>query len=200
MAAKTKSKVLSNADKWDEMADKLRTLLLDCGLDEETKWGKPCFTFEGHNIVVVQGFKDYFAVLFLKGLLLKDPEGVLVKTGENTRVGRQMRFENEKEIVKMKTIIKSYIYEAIELERAGLKIDAPTKPNSIPEELQNKFKKHPAFKSAFNSLTPGRQRAYVYHFSAPKQSKTREARIEKYVPQILDGVGLNDDFIAKKKK
>jgi uncharacterized protein YdeI (YjbR/CyaY-like superfamily) len=172
----------------------LRVIALDCALTEELKWGKPCYTFHDKNIIVIQGFKEYCAVLFLKGFLLDDPEGVLVKTGQNTRVGRQMRFANVREVVKMKSTLKAFIFQAIEVERSGVKGNLEKRKDPIPEELQNKMKKMPALKAAFYSLTPGRQRAYIFHFSQPKQSKTREARVDKYIPQILEGIGLNDRF------
>jgi uncharacterized protein YdeI (YjbR/CyaY-like superfamily) len=169
----------------------LRTIVLDCGLTEELKWGKPCYMFEGKNIVVIQGFKDYCALLFLKGFLLKDPDGILVKTGENTRVGRQIRFTGIQEIVKREAVLKTYIYQAVEVERAGVKADVNKDPKlKIPEEFQSRLNKNPALKKAFAALTPGRQKAYIFYFSAPKQSKTREARVEKCTRQILDGRGL----------
>jgi uncharacterized protein YdeI (YjbR/CyaY-like superfamily) len=184
---------LSKAQKWQKEMKKLRMILLDCGLTEELKWGKPCYVFEKSNIVVIQGFKEYCAVLFFKGVLLNDPNGVLVKTGENTRVGRQLRFNNVREIVDMEPILKAYIYEAIEVEKAGLKV--PLKKASepvLPAEFKSKLDKSPALKTAFKALTPGRQRAYIFYFSAPKQSKTRESRVEKCLKQILKGKGLND--------
>jgi uncharacterized protein YdeI (YjbR/CyaY-like superfamily) len=179
--------------------EKLRMIILDCGLTEELKWGKPCYTFptsvgrQESNIVIIQGFKAYCALLFFKGVLLKDPNGILKKTGENTRVGRQIRFTNVREIVAMKSILKNYIHEAVEVEKAGLKVNPKEKTKLIfPEEFKNKLNKTPALKAAFNALTPGRQRAYNIYFSAPKQSKTRESRVEKYRQQILRGKGLND--------
>lgn len=184
---------LSKASKWQKEMKTLRMIILDCQLSEELKWGKPCYTFQETNIVVIQGFKEYCALLFLKGVLLNDPNGILIKTGENTRVGRQIRFNNVREIVEMAPILKTYIYEAIEVEKSGLKVSANEQPAlTLPEELQNKLDKTPMLKKAFNALTPGRQRAYVFYFSAPKQSKTRESRIEKYEQQILNGKGLND--------
>jgi uncharacterized protein YdeI (YjbR/CyaY-like superfamily) len=167
-------------------------ILLDCGLTEELKWGKPCYQFQKTNVVVIQGFKEYFALLFFKGFLLNDPNGILVKTGENTRVGRQIRFADVREIVKLEPIVKAYVYQAIEVERAGLKVGVKKNTEPIPEEFQKKLNKTPALKKAFKALTPGRQRAYIFYFSAPKQSKTRESRIEKSMPQILSGKGLND--------
>jgi uncharacterized protein YdeI (YjbR/CyaY-like superfamily) len=184
-------KYLSTARNWQKEQKKLRTIVLDCGLTEELKWGKPCYMFEGKNIVVIQGFKDYCALLFLKGFLLKDPDGILVKTGENTRVGRQIRFTGIQEIVKREAVLKTYIYQAVEVERAGVKADVKKDPKlKIPEEFQSRLNKNPALKKAFAALTPGRQKAYIFYFSAPKQSKTREARVEKCTRQILDGRGL----------
>jgi len=184
---------ISNAKKWQEETQALRMVLIDCGLSEDIKWGKPCYSFDESNIVIIQGFKDYFALLFFKGMLLKDANGVLVKMGENTNVGRQMRFADVKEIRKMKPIIKAYIQEAIELEKAGVRVTLKkTSEYTIPNELQNKLNEMPALQKAFDTLTPGRQKAYIFFFSQPKQSKTRESRIEKCIPQILEGKGLND--------
>jgi len=183
---------LGRARKWQDEMEKLRKIILDCGLTEELKWGKPCYLFQKSNIVLIQGFNEYCALLFFKGFLLNDPDGILVKTGENTRVGRQIRFTSVQEIVKLKTILKAYIYQAIEVEKAGLKVDIQSNPEPIPEELQHKLKQIPDLQTAFEALTPGRQRAYIFYFSAPKQSKTRESRIEKCMQQILHGRGLND--------
>jgi uncharacterized protein YdeI (YjbR/CyaY-like superfamily) len=184
---------LGKAKKWREEFEKLRMIVLDCGLTEELKWGKPCYTFEQSNIVIIQGFKEYCALLFFKGALLHDANGILVKPGEHTQAGRQIRFTNVGEIVEMEPILKAYIHEAIEVERAGLKVDLKkTAAFTIPEEFQSKLDKSPALKTAFDALTPGRQRAYLLHFSAPKQRKTRESRVEKCIPQILNGKGLND--------
>ena len=184
---------ISKAKKWQQETQKLRAIILDCGLTEELKWGKPCHVFEKSNIAVIQGFNEYFALLFFKGFLLSDPNGILVKTGENTRVGRQIRFTNAREIAKLAPIVKAYIYEAIEVERAGLKVTPPKSSElKLPEELKKKLERSPALKTAFNALTPGRQRGYNIYFSAPKQSKTRESRIEKCMPKILKGKGLND--------
>jgi uncharacterized protein YdeI (YjbR/CyaY-like superfamily) len=183
---------ISRVQQWQKETEKHRMILLDCGLTEELKWGKPCYQFQKTNVVVIQGFKEYFALLFFKGFLLKDPDGILVKTGVNTRVGRQIRFANVREIVKMEPILKAYIYEAIEVERAGLTVGVKKGTEPIPEEFQKKLNKTPALKTAFKALTPGRQRAYILYFSAAKQSKTRESRIEKCMPQILHGKGLND--------
>jgi uncharacterized protein YdeI (YjbR/CyaY-like superfamily) len=184
---------LSRAKKWQEELKELRMILLDCQLTEELKWGKPCYAFEQSNIVVVQPFKEYCALLFFKGALLRDANGILVKPGENTQAGRQIRFTNLREIVEMEPILKAYIDEAIEVEKAGLKVDLKeTAEFSIPEEFQNRLDEIPALKTAFDALTPGRQRAYILYFSAPKQSKTRESRVEKYMQQILNGKGLSD--------
>jgi len=178
---------------WQEEFEKLRNVCLDCGLSEELKWGCPCYTFEKRNIVLIHGFKAYCALLFFKGALLKDPKGILIQQTENVQAARQMRFTNVREIVKLKPIVKAYIYEAIEVEKAGLKAPLKkTKEFDVPEEFQNKLNNNPALKKAFKGLTPGRQRAYLLFFSQPKQSKTRESRVEKFVPQILKGKGLND--------
>jgi uncharacterized protein YdeI (YjbR/CyaY-like superfamily) len=180
------------AKKWQEEFEKLRTIVLDCGLTEELKWGCPCYTFEKRNIVLIHGFKEYCALLFFKGALLNDANGILIQQTENVQAARQIRFTNVREIVKMKPILKAYIYEAIEVEKVGLKVNfRKTTEFAIPEEFQNKLDENPALKKAFNALTPGRQRAYVLYFSAPKQSKTREARVEKSMPQIFNGKGLN---------
>jgi len=171
----------------------LRTILLDCQLTEELKWGKPCYTFQNSNIVLVIGFKEYCALLFCKGALLKDANGILIKAGENTQAARQIRFTNVQKIIEMKTILKAYVLEAIEAEKAGLEVVFTKSAELIfPEELQNKLNDNPALKHAFDALTPGRRRAYNIYFSAPKQSKTRESRIAKCIRQILNGKGLND--------
>lgn len=181
------------AEKWKKEFEKLRSIILDCGLDEELKWGQACYTFENKNIVLIHGFKEYCALLFFKGALLNDPENILIQQTENVQSPRQVRFTNLKEIVNMAKVLKSYIYEAIEVERAGLKVKLKeTADYKIPGELQTTLNKNKAFKKAFDALTPGRQRGYIFYFSQPKQSKTREARIEKYTQQILDGKGLND--------
>jgi uncharacterized protein YdeI (YjbR/CyaY-like superfamily) len=178
---------------WQKELEELRSIALDCGLNEELKWGCPCYTFQKKNIVLIHVFKEYCAFLFFKGALLKDPKGLLIQQTENVQVARQIRFTNVREIVKLKPALKAYIFEAIEVEKAGLK--APLKKTAefnMPEEFQNKLDKKSALKKAFEALTPGRQRAYLLYFSAPKQSKTRESRIEKYTPEILKGRGLND--------
>jgi uncharacterized protein YdeI (YjbR/CyaY-like superfamily) len=183
----------SKAKKWQKELEQLRMIVLDCGLTEELKWGVPCYTFEKSNIVLIHVFKEYCALLFFKGALLNDTNSILIQQTENVQAARQVRFTNVREIAEMETILKAYIYEAIEVERAGLKVDFKKASEFIvPEEFQHKLDKIPVLKTAFNALTPGRQRAYILHFSAPKQSKTRESRIEKCMEQILDGKGLND--------
>ena len=184
---------LSKAQQWREEFEKLRTIILDCGLTEELKWGVPCYTFEKSNIVLIHGFKEYCAILFVKGALLKDAEGILVTQTENTQAACQIRFTSVREIVEMEPILKAYIHEAIEVEKAGLKVDfKKTSEYTIPEEFQSKLDEIPALKTAFQALTPGRQRAYLLYFSQPKQSKTRVSRVERYMQRILDGKGLND--------
>lgn len=184
---------LSTVQNWPQEMERLRSILIDCNVEEELKWGKPCYTFEGKNIAIIQGFKAYAALLFFKGVLLKDPDSILIKTGENTEVGRQLRFTDVQTISDMEPSIRSYIAEAIEIEKAGLKLP-PKKQTEIavPEELQAKLVEDPAFKTAFEGLTPGRQRAYIRHFAEAKQAKTRIARIEKYAPKILAGKGILD--------
>jgi len=183
----------NKAKKWQEEIERLRMIVLDCGLTEELKWGVPCYTFQKSNIVLIHVFKEYCALLFFKGALLNDAKGILIQQTKNVQAARQIRFTNVREIVKMQSILKAYIHEAIEVEKAGLKVPLKkTKEFDIPEEFQNKLNKNPALKKAFNVLTPGRQRAYLLYFSQPKQSKTREARVEKFIPQILNGKGLND--------
>lgn len=181
------------AEKWQKEFKQLRTIVLACGLTEELKWGNPCYTFGGNNIVLIHGFKEYCALLFFKGALLKDVDHILIQQTKNVQGARQIRFTNVKEIVKLKPSLKAYIYEAIEVEKAGLKVDLKTtKEFSVPEEFQNKLNKNPALKTAFKALTPGRQKAYLLYFAAPKQTRTRESRIEKFIQPILDGKGLND--------
>ncbi|MGC4377668.1 YdeI family protein [Fictibacillus sp. Mic-4] len=177
--------------KWKEEFEALRNIVLDCGLTEDIKWMHPCYMYEGKNIVLIHGFKEYCALLFHKGALLKDPHGILVQQTENVQAARQIRFTNVQEIVEMEPILKAYIYEAIEVEKAGLEVKKNTEW-IIPEELETKFEEIPALKTAFEALTPGRQRAYILHFSGAKQSKTRQSRIEKCMEKILAGKGLND--------
>jgi uncharacterized protein YdeI (YjbR/CyaY-like superfamily) len=181
------------AEKWQKELEKLRTIVLDCGLTEELKWGVPCYTFQKSNIVLIHGFKEYCALAFFKGALLKDADGLLIQQTKNVQAARQIRFTSVREIVKMKPILKAYIHEAIEVEKAGLKVDYKrTSEFTVTREFQNKLDKSPELKTAFKALTPGRQRGYLLYFSAPKQSKTRESRVEKYIPRILKGKGLND--------
>ena len=183
----------NKAKTWREESEKLRTIILDCGLTEELRWGKPCYTFQKANIVLIHGFKEYSALLFFQGALLKDAKGILIQQTENVQAARQIRFTNVREIVKLEPILKAYIKEAIEVEKAGLKVDfKKTSEFAVPEEFKNKFDKTPALKRAFDALTPGRQRGYLLYFSAAKQSKTRESRVEKCMPQILKGKGLDD--------
>ena len=179
---------LIKAKKWQDEMEKLRRISLDCGLTEELKWGKPCYTFQKSNVVLIQGFKEFCAFLFCKGALLKDPNGILKKFG--WQAARRIPFTNVREIAEMEPILKAYIHEA--KEKAGLKVNYKKKPEPIPEELQNKLDEIPALKTAFEALTPGRQRGYILYFSAAKQSKTRESRVEKCMRQILTGKGLND--------
>ena len=183
----------SKAKKWQKELEKLRTIVLDYGLTEELKWGVPCYIFQKSNIILIHVFKEYCAILFFKGALLNDANGMLIQQTKNVQAARQIRFTNVGEIVKMKVILKAYIYEAIEVEKAGLRVNLKkTVEYKIPEEFQKQLDKKPALKKAFKVLTPGRQRGYLLHFSAPKQSKTRESRVEKCMQQILDGKGLND--------
>ena len=183
----------NKAQKWQKELEKLRTIILDCHLTEELKWGVPCYSFQESNIVLIHVFKEYCALLFIKGALLHDANGILIQQTKNVQAGRQIRFTNVQEIVEMKTILKTYIHEAIEVEKAGLKVDfKKTMQFIIPEEFKNKLDEIPILKTAFDALTPGRQRAYLLYFSAPKQSKTRESRIEKCMQQIFNGKGLND--------
>jgi uncharacterized protein YdeI (YjbR/CyaY-like superfamily) len=179
--------------KWQKEIEELRKIVLDCGLNEELKWGCPCYTFQKKNIVLIHVFKEYCAFLFFKGALLNDTNDILIQQTKNVQAARQIRFTNRREIIKMKNILKAYIYEAIEVDKAGLKVNLKkTAEFPMPEEFQKKLNKNAALKTAFYALTPGRQRGYLLHFSAPKQSKTREARIEKSMKQIFKGKGLND--------
>jgi len=190
----------SKAKTWQEEIEKLRTIALDCGLNEELKWGCPCYTLQGNNIVLIHVFKEYCAYLFFKGALLQDANGVLIQQTKNVQAARQIRFTNVGEITKLKTILKAYIFEAIEVEKAGLKVELKkTEKYAVPEELKKKLDKVPALKKAFHALTPGRQRGYLLYFSQAKQAKTREERIEKCIPKIMTGKGLGDDYTSKKK-
>jgi uncharacterized protein YdeI (YjbR/CyaY-like superfamily) len=182
-----------NAKTWREELQKLRAIVLTCPLTEEMKWGQACYTSEGKNIVIIHAFKEYCALLFFKGVLLKDPKRILIQQTENVQSGRQIRFTNLDQIVKLAPILKAYILEAIEVEKSGLKIKKKqTSDFKVPEEFQTRLDELPALKAAFNALTPGRQRAYLHFFSSAKQSQTRAARVEKYRKQILSGKGLDD--------
>ncbi len=193
---KTNRKVdsfFSEAKKWQAEYRQLRTIMLECTLTEELKWGVPCYTFQEKNIVLIHGFKEYCAILFVKGALLKDAKGILIQQTKNVQAGRQIRFTSAREIVKMRPILKAYIREAIEVEKAGLKIThKKTSDFKIPREFQSKLDEIPDLREAFYALTPGRQRGYLFHFSQPKLSRTREARVEKCIDLIVDEVGLND--------
>jgi uncharacterized protein YdeI (YjbR/CyaY-like superfamily) len=184
---------LSREKKWQEEFEKLSMIILDCHLTEELKWGQPCYTLDGKNIVLMHGFKEYCAILFVKGALLKDAKGILIQQTENVQSARQIRFTNVQEINRLEKTLKAYIQEAIKVEEAGLKVELKkTADYAIPEELQVRLDEHPGLRSAFYALTPGRQRAYIFYFSQPKQSKTRESRVDKFIPKILDGMGLDD--------
>lgn len=184
---------------WDAELAELRKIVLKCGVDEELKWGVPCYTFNGKNVFIISAFKDYCSISFFKGSLLKDDEKVLIKQGENSNAGRLIKFTDVQRIVELKTVIKSYIYEAVELEKSGAKVVSKSVSEyEFPIELQNKFDENEAFKNAFLSLTLGRQKGYLIHFAQPKQSKTRVERIEKCLPKIMSGKGLNDDYLMRK--
>lgn len=183
----------NKAGKWQEEIEQLRSIVLDCGLTEELKWGCPCYTFRESNIVLIHVFKEYCALLFFKGALLSDTHNILIQQTENVQAARQIRFTNAGEIAGQRSILKAYIYEAIEVEKAGLKVNLKqTEDFAVAQEFQQKLNTIPALKTAFEALTPGRQKAYLLHFSQPKQTSTREARVEKWMPQILNGKGLND--------
>jgi len=183
----------NKAGKWQKEIRKLRTIILDCGLTEELKWGKPCYTLNKNNIVLIHTFNAYCALLFMKGALLKDPKKILIQQTENVQSARQIRFANLHEIEQLESAIKAYVKEAIEVEKMGLEVEfKKTNEFAVPEEFNNKLAEFPPLKAAFEALTPGRQRGYLLYFSGAKQSKTREARVEKCVPRILDGLGLDD--------
>jgi uncharacterized protein YdeI (YjbR/CyaY-like superfamily) len=183
----------TRAKQWREEMESLRTILLDCGLAEDLKWGKPCYSLAGGNVIVIQGFKAYCALLFFKGVLMPDPHHLLVKTGENTRVGRQLRFTSVEAISESQAKVKYYIQTAIALEKSGVKVELPHEADiKVPGEFEKALAENPALKKAFKALTPGRQRGYYFYFSQAKQSKTRTARIEKCVQRILDGKGMMD--------
>lgn len=180
------------AKKWRQELEQLRRVALDCGLTEELKWGVPCYTFQKANIILIHAFNEYCAFLFFKGALLNDPDNILIQQTKHTQATRQIRFTNTKEIVEMTPTLKAYIYQAIEIEKAGLKVNFKKNAEPVPEEFQEQLNKNPLLKTAFYALTPGKQRGYILYFSQPKQSKTRESRIEKYMKQILKGKGLHD--------
>lgn len=181
------------ATQWQKEFKRLRTILLNTGLEEELKWGCPCYTYHGKNIVLIHGFKEYCALLFFKGALLNDTHHILIQQSENVQAARQIRFTTLKEIIDLEKVIPIYVYEAVEAEKSGIKVPMKkTKDFEVSEEFQNKLDENPELKEAFEALTPGRQRAYLLHFSSAKQSKTREERIQKYIPQILTGKGLKD--------
>ena len=192
---------LNTAEKWQKELRLLRSIVFSCGLTEEFKWKHPCYTYQGKNVVLIHGFKNYCALLFYKGALLKDTEGILVQQTKNVQAGRQIRFTSAPEIANMEATLKAYIFEAIELEKAGVKVPyKKTADFTVPEELQTKFKNDPAFKTAFKALTPGRQKGYLLHFSQAKQTATRKARIEKYTSRILNGKGINDCVCGHSKR
>ncbi len=191
----------SNAQEWREEMEYLRMIALDCQLTEELKWRQPCYTFQDNNIIIISSFKDSSVMSFLKGALLSDPNGILIKPGENSQSVKFARFKSLQEIIELELVLKAYINEAIEVEKAGLKVAfKPFTTDDFVEELQQKFNENSAFKTAFEALTPGRQRAYNIHFAEAKQAKTREARIEKYIPRILSGKGINDCVCGLSKK
>lgn len=192
---------LSNLDKWHDELKRLREIILDCGLNEDFKWMHPCYTFNGKNIVLIHGFKDYCAILFYKGALLKDPKNILMRQTENTQSARQIRFTNVSEIQNLESTIRDYVLEAIEIEKAGLKVKMKkTSDYEVPRELDQKFTESPRLKKAFKNLTPGRQKGYLLHFSQPLQAKTRISRIEKNTERILNGKGLNDCVCGLSKR
>lgn len=181
------------ATQWQEEYEKLRAICLGCGLTEELKWGQPCYTYRKGNVVLIHGFKEYCALLLFKGALLNDPNGILVQQTENVQSARQIRFTNLLEIIELEPVLKAYIHEAVEVEKAGLKVEMKkTSDFKVPEEFQTKLDHIPALKKAFEALTPGRQRSYLFHFSQPKLATTRQERVEKYIPKILDGKGWDD--------
>lgn len=189
---------IDKAKKWQKEMEQLRMIVLDCQLTEELKWGVPCYTFQNNNIVLIHGFKEYCALLFFKGALISDANGILIQQTENVQAARQIRFTSLSQIIELEPILKAYIFEAIEIEKAGLKVILKEpKEAAIPEEFQQKLDEIPLLKTAFYNLTPGRQRAYILHFSDSKQSKTRASRVEKCIPQILKGKGLNEEYLRK---
>jgi len=184
---------LKHQDRWRGELEMLRGILLGSGLTEELKWGKPCYALDGKNVALIHEFKEYCAILFHKGALLRDPKGVLIRQTKNVQAARQIRFTSVREVTRLEKTVKAYVREAIEIERAGLKVQLKkTEDFELPEELASKLAKNAKLRSAFAALTPGRQRAYIFHFSQPKQSTTRAARVAKHIPRILEGLGLDD--------
>lgn len=184
---------LGRAKNWQDEMAAMRAIALDCGLSEEFKWGNPCYALDDTNIVLIHAFKDYCAYLFFKGALMKDPKGILIQQTKNVQSARQIRFTRAAEITRLKSTLKAYIKEAIAVEKAGLKVEfKKTAEFEMPEEFRSRLKKDRALKKAFDALTPGRQRAYLLHFASAKQAQTRESRIDKCKPLILEGKGLND--------
>ena len=183
---------LRKSKSWQKEFAQLRRIVLECELTEDVKWRHPCYTFQEANIVLIHGFKEYCALLFFKGALLKDKQSILIQQTKNVQAARQIRFTSVQQIIKLEPVVKAYIRQAIEVEKAGLKVELKKNPEPIPQELQSKFDEMPALKTAFAALTPGRQRAYILHFSAAKQPKTRESRVEKCMEKILNGKGLDD--------
>ena len=186
---------INESQNWRKEFETLRAILLNCGLTEEFKWEEACYTLEGANIALLHGFKEYCAILFFKGALMKDPQGILIQQTENVQAGRQIRFTSVQQIEKMRPVIEAYIQEAIVVEKSGMKIvHKTTEDYEVPDELKDAFNSNPGFRNAFEALTPGRQRGYLLFFAAPKQSKTREARIQKWMDAIFDGIGLQDEY------
>jgi uncharacterized protein YdeI (YjbR/CyaY-like superfamily) len=195
MAVHDKTLLFHRAGNWKEEFEKLREIILRSNLDEDIKWGWPCYSYHKRNIVLIHGFRDYCALLFFKGALLMDSKSILIQQTENVQAARQIRFTNIQQIIKMEPILKTYIKEAIEVEKAGKEVKLKKASEfKMPEEFRKKLSEHPALKKAFQALTPGRQRAYLLYFTQPKQSITRESRVEKSIPQILNGKGLNDQY------
>lgn len=185
---------------WPEELVELRRIVLECGLNEEYKWSQPCYTFQGHNVLIVTAFKDYTCISFFKGVLLKDDHKILITPGQSSQSARQLRFTKVKDVLALEPLIKAYVFESIEVEKAGLKVEFKQNLEPIPEEFQQKMDEDPILKMAFEALTPGRQRGYILHFSQPKQSATRIKRIEKYASMILNGKGIHDDYRASRKR
>lgn len=184
---------------WSSELKLLRRIILDCGLTEESKWGTPCYTFQGKNVLMLSGLREYCCISFFKGSLLSDEKKLLTKPGPNSQAARLFKFKNVDEIEKIESDIKAYIFESIEVERAGLNVVFKKNPEPIPAELGTKFEEDPVLKTAFDALTPGRQRGYILHFSQPKKSETRVSRIDKCIPMILAGIGLHDKYKSMRK-